>query len=95
MQHKKWCDATKVIFREDFNLIAYIRNKCPEWLRHHTPNAGGMSLIPGQGTKIPHAAQHDQKKKKERKKKRNTLRKLGTGGEFPQLEKGHLQKTYS
>ena len=27
-------------------------------------NTGGAGLIPGQGTKIPHAAQHGQKKKK-------------------------------
>ena len=25
-------------------------------LRYHTPNAEGRGLIPGQGTKIPHAA---------------------------------------
>ena len=25
------------------------------WLRLHTPNAGGMALIPAQGTKIPSA----------------------------------------
>ena len=25
------------------------------------PNAGGMALIPGQGTKIPHAASHGPK----------------------------------
>ena len=26
-----------------------------QWLRLHAPNAEGMGLIPGQGTKIPHA----------------------------------------
>ena len=26
-----------------------------QWLRLHASNAGGMGLIPGQGTKIPHA----------------------------------------
>ena len=33
-----------------------------QWLRLRTPNAGGMDFIPGRGTKIPHAAQRDQKK---------------------------------
>ena len=33
------------------------------WLRLHVPNAEGMSLIPGQGTKIPNATKPDQKKK--------------------------------
>ena len=28
-----------------------------QWLRLHTSNAGGMGLIPGGGTKIPHVAQ--------------------------------------
>ena len=27
-----------------------------QWLKFQAPNAGGMGLIPGQGTKIPHAA---------------------------------------
>ena len=35
-----------------------------QWLRLCTSNAGGMGLIPGWGTKIPHAAQHSQKKKR-------------------------------
>ena len=35
-----------------------------QWLRLLAPNAGGMGPIPGQGTKIPHATWHDQKKKK-------------------------------
>ena len=26
-----------------------------QWLRVHASTAGGMGLIPGQGTKIPHA----------------------------------------
>ena len=26
-----------------------------QWLRLHTPNAGGTGLIPGGGTEIPHA----------------------------------------
>ena len=34
-----------------------------QWLRLCVSNAGGVGLIPGQGTKIPHTAQHSQKKK--------------------------------
>ena len=26
-----------------------------QWLGHHASNAGGTDLIPGQGTRIPHA----------------------------------------
>jgi len=33
-----------------------------QWLRLHTSHVGGMGLIPGQGTKIPHARLHGQKK---------------------------------
>ena len=39
-----------------------------QWLRLCTPNAGGTGLIPGQGTKVPHAAWCSQKYK-ERKVK--------------------------
>ena len=35
-----------------------------QWLRHCVLMAGGMSLIPGWGTKIPHAAWHVQKREK-------------------------------
>ena len=35
------------------------------WLRLPASNAGDLGLIPGQGTKIPHAVQHSQEKKKE------------------------------
>ena len=34
-----------------------------QWLRLRAPNAGGTGSIPGQGTKIPHASWHGQKKK--------------------------------
>ena len=34
-----------------------------QWLRLHAPNAEGMGLIPGQGTKIPHAKWQREKKK--------------------------------
>ena len=35
-----------------------------QWLRLNIPNAGGTGLIPGGGTKIPHAERCGQKKKK-------------------------------
>ena len=31
-----------------------------QWLRLQAPNVGGVGLIPGRGTKIPHAAWHGQ-----------------------------------
>ena len=34
-----------------------------QWVRLHPPSAGGMSSIPGLGTKIPHASRWGQKKK--------------------------------
>ena len=34
-----------------------------QWLRFRTSNAGGVGSIPGQGTKIPHAAWPKEKKK--------------------------------
>ena len=36
-----------------------------QWLGLRASTAGGTNSIPGQGTKIPHAMQHSQKKKKE------------------------------
>ena len=41
-----------------------------QWLRLHAFKASGMGSIPGQRTKIPHTAQHNQKVKikKEAKK---------------------------
>ena len=50
------------------NLKHFYRNNrrgtslAVQWLRLRAPNAGGMGWIPGQGTKIPHATQHGQKK---------------------------------
>ena len=35
-----------------------------QWLRLHASTAGGTGLIPGQGTKIPHATRCGKKKKK-------------------------------
>ena len=37
-----------------------------QWLRFYAPNTGGMGLIPGWGSKIPHASCHSQKKKKKK-----------------------------
>ena len=31
-----------------------------QWLRPHTPNAGGMGSIPGGRTKVPYATRHSQ-----------------------------------
>ena len=33
-----------------------------QWLRLHASTAGGVGLIPGRGTKIPHVAKHSQNK---------------------------------
>ena len=41
-----------------------------QWLRVHASTAGGMGSIPGQGTKILHAAQCEKKRKKERERKK-------------------------
>ena len=48
------------------------------WLRFHASNAGGKDSIPGQGTKIPQAVWHGQKKKQKlKKKKKNNIKKKG------------------
>ena len=39
-----------------------------QWLGFHASTAGGQGSIPGQGTKIPQAAWHGQKKKKKKKR---------------------------
>ena len=47
-----------------------------QWLGLRASTAGGAVMIPGQGTKIPHAASHNQKKKNKNKtgcKQRQTL----------------------
>ena len=40
-----------------------------QWLKLHASNIGGARSIPGQGTKIPHAAQGSQDIKKKTKTK--------------------------
>ena len=39
-----------------------------QWLRLCASNAGGMGLIPGQGTKILHASRSGKEEKKKKKK---------------------------
>ena len=58
-----------------------------QWLRLPASNAGDVGLIPGQGTKIPHAEQHSQKKKKERKNQKSVSR-------LPTLIACHLPKIH-
>ena len=41
-----------------------------QWLRLCASQAGGVGLIPGQGTEIPHAAWCGQKRKGGKKKKK-------------------------
>ena len=44
-----------------------------QWLRLRASTAGGAGLIPGQGTKIPHAMQSKKEKKKAKTKNRATI----------------------
>jgi len=44
-----------------------------EWLRFHASSAGGMGLIFGKGTRIPHAAGSFKKKKKKENKRKMAL----------------------
>ena len=39
-----------------------------QWLKLHAPNAGGMGLIPGRGTKIPYVVGMGEIKLKKKKK---------------------------
>ena len=62
-------------------VALFIENRKRNWgfpgspvVESPSPSAGGLGLTPGQGTKILHATQHDQKIKKEEKK-------IGTGRE--------------
>ena len=50
---------------EWFNIrnIHYWTSLVVQWLRLRTSNAGGVDLIPGPGTNIPHATPRGQKKK--------------------------------
>ena len=46
-----------------------------QWLRLHTSTIAGVSLIPGQGTKIPHAPWHSQKEIKKKRKYMTEIKK--------------------
>ena len=41
-----------------------------QWLRLCSSTAEGVGMIPGQGTKVPHAVQHGQKEREKEKKKK-------------------------
>lgn len=45
-----------------------VTSQVAQWVRLHASNAGGVSLVSGGGTKIPHALQCNQKKKKKLRK---------------------------
>ena len=47
----------------NLTLIILGSSLAVQWLRLRASTAGGAGLIPGQGTKIPHAVWHSQKKK--------------------------------
>ena len=54
------------LFLKCFNFIYYKKyvlgtSLAVQWLQLHTSNAQGIGLIPGQGTKTPHATQCGQK----------------------------------
>ena len=51
---------------EDTTLLGLGTSLVVQWLRLHSLSAEGTGLIPSQGTKIPHAKRHDQKKKRKR-----------------------------
>jgi len=50
-----------------------------QWLRLHASNARGVSSLPGQGTKCPHAAA---KKKMHRQKKMKIFRKTANSDSY-------------
>ena len=76
-----------------------------QWLKLHASAAWGTSLIPAQGTKIPHALGHGQKKKRERERERKQHQEWSVEGIWLELqkergkitgnyeEKGHLLST--
>ena len=73
-------DTKSTISLSNFSLHLFIRilpllkskglgtSQRAQWLRLHHSNAEGVSLIPGQGTKIPYASWHGQKDLKKEKK---------------------------
>ena len=76
------------------NPFLWLKHTCLEfpggpWLGL-TFTAGGLGSIPGQGTKIPQAAQHGLKKKKEERKRKTDKKKnvYTTGKQEPFFWKG-------
>ena len=41
---------------EPFKIPIFVTSLVVQWLRLHTSITGGTGLIPGEGTKIPHAS---------------------------------------
>ena len=62
-----------------------------QWLRLHASKAGGLGSIPGQRTKIPHTAWHNQKVKI--KKEANIIKVFGVHNDFEMYE-GLLRPKY-
>ena len=64
---KNFCVYESIIcfpkFKNSYNLRTSL---VVQWLRLHAATAGGMSSIPGLGTKIPRATCHSTKKKKKK-----------------------------
>ena len=56
-----------------------------QWLKLHAPNAGGMGLIPGRGTKIPYVVGMGEIKLKKKKKR------IGSGPLGPLVGRGHWE----
>ena len=61
------CSASLPIRNVQIKSGASWTSLAVQWLRRHVSNAVGAGSIPGQGTKIPHAVQHGQKRKKKKK----------------------------
>ena len=55
------CDQSGAPFSNEFKVRPEGTSLLVQWLRLSASNAGGLGLIPGQETKIPHAVQCDLK----------------------------------
>ena len=60
MESKTVCYSIFSIFLFTQNILG--TSLAVQWLRLQAPNAGGMGLLPGWGTKISQAAEHGLKK---------------------------------
>ena len=60
-----WMNLQEIMLSENGNLkkIYGGTSLVVQWLRLRASTAGGTGSIPGQGTKIPHAVPHGQKRK--------------------------------